>query len=33
LSNEIGLELKDEITKYMVMSQDQHAVQNHSIYI
>ena len=33
LSNEIGLDLKDEKTKYIVMSRDQHAVQNHSIYI
>jgi len=32
LSNEIGLELKDEKTMYMVMSWDQHAVQNHNIY-
>ena len=33
ISNEIGLELNDEKTKYMVMSRDQHAVQNHNIYI
>ena len=32
-SNEIGLELSDKKTKYMVMSRDQHAVQNHNIYI
>ena len=33
VSNEVGLELNDKKTKYMVMSQDQHAVQNHDIYI
>jgi len=33
LSNEIGLELNEEKTKYMVMSRDHHAVQNHNIYI
>ena len=33
ISNEIGLELNDKKTKYMVMSQDQHAVKNHNIYI
>jgi len=33
ISNEIGLELNDKKTKYMVMSRDQHAVQNHNIYI
>ena len=33
VSNEIGLELNDKKTKCMVMSQDQHAVQNHNIYI
>ena len=33
ISDEIGLELNDEKTKYMVMSRDQHAVQNHNIYI
>jgi len=32
-SNEIGLELNDKKTKRMVMSRDQHAVQNHNIYI
>ena len=33
LSNEIGLELNVEKTKYLVMPQDQHAVQNQNIYI
>ncbi len=33
VTNEIGLELNDKGTKYMVMSQDQHAVQNHNVYI
>ena len=33
VSNEVGLELNDKETEYMVMSQDQHAVQNHDIYI
>jgi len=33
VSNEIGLELNDEKTKYMVMSRNQHAVQNHNIYV
>ena len=33
VSNEIGLELNDEKTKHMVMSRNQHAVQNHNIYI
>jgi len=33
ISNEIGLELNDKKTKYMITSQDQHAVQNHTIYI
>ena len=32
-SNEIGLELNDKKTKYMVMSEDQHAVQNHNLHI
>jgi len=32
VSNEIGLELNEEKTKYMVMSRNQHAVQNHNIY-
>ena len=32
-SNEIGLELNDEKTKYMVMSQNQHAVQNQNMYV
>ena len=31
ISNEIGLELNDN--KYMVMSRNQHAVQNHNIYV
>jgi hypothetical protein len=31
-SNEIGLELNVKETKYMVMSQDQHAVQNHNTH-
>ena len=33
ISNEIGLELNDKNTKYMVMSRNQHAVKNHNIYI
>jgi len=33
VSNEIHLELNDEKTKYMVMSQYQHAVQNQNIYM
>jgi len=33
ISTEIGLELNDRKTKCMVMSQDQHTVQNHNIYI
>ena len=33
VSIEIGLELNDRKTKYMVMSRDQHAVRNHNIYI
>ena len=33
VSNGIDLELNDRKTKYMIMSQDQHAVQNHYIYI
>ena len=33
ISNEICLELNDKKTKYMITSQDQHAVQNHTIYI
>ena len=33
VSNEVGLELNDKKTKYMVMSRNQHAVQNHNIYI
>ena len=33
ISNETGLDLNDKKTKYMVMSRDQHAVQNHNIYI
>jgi hypothetical protein len=33
VSNEIGLELNIKKTKYMIMSQDQHAVQNHNIHI
>ena len=32
VSNEIGLELNDKKTKYMVMSRDQHAVQNHNTH-
>jgi len=32
-SNEISLELNVKKTNYMVMSRDQHAVQNHNIYI
>jgi len=32
VSNEIGLELNKEKTKYMVMSRNQYAVQNHNIY-
>ena len=33
VSNEIGLELNYEKTEYMVMSQDQHALQNRNIYV
>ena len=33
VSNEIDLELYNKKTKYMVMSWDQHAVQNHNIYV
>jgi len=33
IRNEIGLELNDEKTKYMVMFQNQHAVQNQNIYV
>jgi hypothetical protein len=33
VSNEIGLELNDEKTKYMVMSRNQHAVQNQNTYV
>ena len=34
ISNEIGLELNDKKTKYVVMSRDQHAVQkSQHIYI
>ena len=33
ISIEIGLELNYKKTKYIVMSQDQHALQNHNIYI
>ena len=33
VSNDIRLKLNDKKTKYMVMSRDQHAVQNHDIYI
>ena len=33
ISNETGLELNDEKTKYMVMSQNQHAVQDQNIYV
>lgn len=33
VSNEIGLELNDENTMCMVMSQEQHAVQNQNIYV
>jgi len=33
VSIEIGLELNDKKTKYVVMSRDQHAVQNRNIYI
>jgi len=34
INNEIGLlELNDEKTKYMVMSQNQHAVQNHNVCV
>ena len=33
VSREIGLVLNDKKTKYMVMSRDQHTVQNHNIYI
>ena len=33
IRNEIGLELNDEKTKYMVMSQNQHAVQDQNIYV
>ena len=33
VSNETGLELYNKKTKYMVMSQDQHAVQNHNIRV
>ena len=33
VSNEIGLELNDENTKCMVMSREQHAVQNQNIYV
>ena len=32
-SNEIGLELNGKKTKCMVMSRDQHVVQNHNMYI
>jgi hypothetical protein len=32
-SKHVGLETNDEKTKYMVMSQDQHAGQNHNIKI
>jgi hypothetical protein len=32
-SKEIGLEVNAEKTKYMVMSRDQHAGQNHNIKI
>ena len=32
ISNEIGSELSVKKTKYVVMSQDQHALQNHNIY-
>ena len=31
ISNDIGLELNDKKTKYVVMSWDQHAVKNHNI--
>jgi len=33
ISIEIGLELNDKKTKYVVMSQDQHVVKNHNMYI
>jgi len=33
VSNEIGLDLNHKKSKYMVMSRDQHAGQNNSIYI
>ena len=33
LRNEIDLELNDEKTKYMVMSRNQHSVQNQNIYM
>ena len=33
INSDIGLELNDKKTKYMVMSQDQHVVQNYNIYI
>jgi hypothetical protein len=34
VTNEIGLELNDRKAKYMiVMCRDQHAVQNHNIYM
>ena len=32
VSNEIGLEINYKKSKYMVMSQDMNAVQNHNIY-
>jgi len=33
VSNEIGLEQNGKKCKYMAMSQDQHAVQNHNMRI
>ena len=33
VSKENGLELNDKKTKCMVMSRDQHAVQNHNMYV
>ena len=33
VSKENGLELNDKNAKYMVMSRNQHAVQNHNIYL
>ena len=33
VSSDTGLELNDKKTKYMFMSRDQHAVQNHNLYI